>query len=46
MFLAYVTVPLFQIILSSMFPYQAILTLFVGTSFIAVALAYHFYAKI
>jgi len=46
LFLAYVTVPLTQIILSSVWDYRLILAIFVLCSSGAVCLAYNFYSKI
>lgn len=46
LFMAYVTVPLFQIALSSFFTYKVILGLFIMCSGGAVMLAHHFYTKV
>lgn len=45
-FLAYVVVPIIQITLIKLVPYQVILLVFVGCSVVAVLLGRHFYYKI
>ena len=45
MFMAYLTVPLFQIVLSNFFSYQGILLLFIGFTMAAVYLAHYFYSQ-
>lgn len=38
--------PLIQILVSNNYSYQIILTLFIGCSFGAMTLSYHFYSKV
>jgi hypothetical protein len=45
-FLAYVTVPLTEIIFFKRVGYQMILIVFVGCSAVAVGVSYYFYSKI
>jgi membrane protein implicated in regulation of membrane protease activity len=46
LFLAYIAVPLFQIVLSSTFGYKAILGVFLALSFVSLYLGVYFYRKI
>lgn len=46
MFMAYLTVPLYQLLLSNFMPYQGILLFFVGMTLLAVLLAHHFRSKV
>ena len=45
MFMAYMTVPLFQMLLSHFFSYRGILVVFIGFTIGAVYLSFHFYSK-
>lgn len=46
MFFAYITVPLFQLLLSSFVEYRFILVLFLTFTGVALGLALYFYSKI
>jgi len=46
MFMAYLTVPIYQLLLSNFLSYQGILVFFVALTILAVFLAHYFYNKI
>ena len=43
--MAYLTVPMYQLLLSNFFSYKGILAFFIAMSLVAVFLAHHFYSK-